>query len=356
MSPQPPRTATRQFKKRCAITALACGIRLIKTLPRPVRERVLDRAIGGVTSDLPAFTETLRLVEMSGGIPVGQLWQQRLLTSNPQLRAVRTRDIASDSNGRVRARLYLPPTGQEIVDQAFVWVHGGAFILGGLDQKEAHWPSLELAAAGIPVLSVDYRLAVNGTHYPAPQDDVVNAWLWAVEHSDQLGVRPDRLHIGGASAGACLVASAVVRLRSGELPLPASMYLAYPVLEGEMSPAEDHMAAGLGVPGLPDDDWVSGMFRNWAGSASWNNPQITPARADPAGFPPTYILTCGQDTLRRSSEPFAERLRVSGTKVWHDLFADSRHAPLDRPETTDGQRAVLRLRTWLTGGVAAMED
>jgi acetyl esterase len=40
--------------------------------------------------------------------------------------------------------------------------------------------------------------------------------------------------------------------------------------------------------------------------------------------------------------------------VWHDVFAESEHAPLDRPGAPDGERAVARLRTWLTGGVAAM--
>lgn len=53
---------------------------------------------------------------------------------------------------------------------ALVWVHGGAFIVGSLDQKEAHWPAIELASSGIPVFSVDYRPALNGVHYPTPQD------------------------------------------------------------------------------------------------------------------------------------------------------------------------------------------
>ena len=42
---------------------------------------------------------------------------------------------------------------------ALVWAHGGGFAWGDLDMPEAHWVSQQLAARGITVVSVDYRLA-----------------------------------------------------------------------------------------------------------------------------------------------------------------------------------------------------
>lgn len=346
--PLPPSLGRRRF------SAIGYAVRAIKALPAPLREVALDALTGGVSGNLPPFGDVLRLVEAAGGVPDGRLWQNRLLATRSDLRAVRTREISEQGDGRVRARLYLPPSGAPSATAALVWVHGGAFVLNGLDAREAHWPAMELAASGIPVLSVDYRPCIAGVHYPAPQDDVLAAWRWAIGHAGELGVDPSRLHLGGGSAGGCLVAGAALRLRDAGQSLPASLYLAYPVLEGRLPPATSEMAAGLAAAKLPPDDWIAAMFANWAGPARCDDPYVTPALADPAGLPPTYVLTCGRDALRRSSEPYARRLSEAGIAVWQDVFPEAEHAPLDRPGTPDGDRALARLRTWLTRGVLGM--
>jgi acetyl esterase/lipase len=93
-----------------------------------------------------------------------------------------------------------------------VWAHGGGFAAGDLDMPEADWVARSLAARGVTVVSVDYRLVGDGCRYPAPSDDVLAAWRWTLAHADELGLDRDRLAIGGASAGANLVAGAVLRL------------------------------------------------------------------------------------------------------------------------------------------------
>lgn len=340
---------------RLRFAAIGYALRLIKAMPTPLRERVLDAISSIVNSNLPPFPDVLRLVEAAGGVPDGTRWQRRLLAQRPDLRGVRIRDIDSDVEGRLRGRLYLPPMEAPAATAALVWVHGGAFVIGSLDQKEARWPAIELAAAGIPVISVDYRMCISGVHYPAPQDDVLSAWRWATTHSDELGVDPSLLHLGGGSAGGCLVAGAVVRLRDAGEPLPASLYLAYPVLQGELPLPSSEAKAVLASADGASDEWIRDMFTNWSGPASWQDPLVSPGVADLTGFPPTYVLTCGRDSLRRGSEPFAERLRLSGVPVWHDVLDDSEHAPLDRPGTPDGEQALHRLRAWLTDGISAME-
>lgn len=336
---------------RFRFAAIGYVVRAMKSLPAPLRERLLDVFTSGVSSSLPPFPDVLRLVEAAGGIPDGKLWQERLLADRPDLRAVRSRNISDDDRGRVRARLYLPGTGAAKPAAALVWVHGGAFVLGSLDAKEAHWLAMELAASGLPVLSLGYRMCIGGVHYPAPLEDVLSGWDWAVAHCNELGVDQSQLHFGGASAGGCLVASAVLRLRALGKPLPASQVLAYPVLEGSLPPASAKMAIELAGTKLPPDGWIADMFSNWAGSVNEDAPWVAPARGDPAGLPPTYVLTCGHDALRRSSEPFVRRLKVSGVTVWQDILPEAEHAPLDRPGTPDGIKAVARIRAWLTDGI-----
>lgn len=341
-------------KGRSRFAAIGYVVRAMKSLPAPLRERLLDVFTSGVSSSLPPFPDVLRLVEAAGGIPDGKLWQERLLADRPELRAVRIRNISDDERGRVRARLYLPSKGAAMPPAALVWVHGGAFVLGSLDAKEAHWLAMELAGSGLPVLSLDYRMCIADVHYPLPLEDVLSGWDWAIAHCSELGVDPSQLHLGGASAGGCLVASACLRLRALGKPLPASQILAYPVLEGSLPPASAKMAIELAGANLPPDGWIADMFSNWAGAASQDDSLVTPARGDPAGLPPTYVLTCGHDALRRSSEPYVRRLENAGVAVWQDILQEAEHAPLDRPGTPDGVEAVARIRTWLSAGIEGM--
>ena len=345
----PPGRGQRRF------AAIGYAIRALKVLPAPLREGARDATVGGVSAAPPPFRDVLSLVEAAGGVPDGTRWQARLRAERPQLARVRIRDVSSDDAGRLRARLYLPPIDAPAAGAALVWVHGGAFVIGSLDQQEAHWPAIELAAAGIPVLSVDYRLCIDGVHYPEPQDDVLTAWRWVVAHADELGVAPAQLHLGGGSAGGCLVAGATLRLRDAGEPLPASLYLAYPVVQGDLPPADPAVQAELATVKVVSDEWVHDMFATWAGPASWDDPYVSPGLADLTGLPPTYVLTCALDTLRRGSEPFVERLREAGVPVWQDLAAGARHATLGEPGSEHGEAAIGRLCTWLTDGIAGLE-
>ncbi len=80
------------------------------------------------------------------------------------------------------------------------------------------------------VLSVDYRLAPEHKA-PAGFDDAYAAYLWACEHAAELGADPQRVAVGGDSAGANLAALVSLRARDEKAPLPALQLLLYPVTD-----------------------------------------------------------------------------------------------------------------------------
>ena len=127
---------------------------------------------------------------------------------------VETTDVTVDGpHGGIRTRRYLPPAGVPVASTApIVWVHGGAFVSGGLDQRETHEVARALALEGFRVVTVDYRLTtraqIRRVRYPVPLDDVV-AVVREVQRDN-----PDGVILGGASAGACLSAAAVLMLAS----------------------------------------------------------------------------------------------------------------------------------------------
>ena len=128
---------------------------------------------------------------------------------------------APGPHGPVPVRVYLPSAGGQGLRPLFVWVHGGGWVEGDLDMGEADHTAREVSErAGAVVVSVDYRLAGEGVHYPVPLDDVVAAWRWSLQSAAAWRADPARAVLGGASAGGNLAAGAALRLQDEGGPDP----------------------------------------------------------------------------------------------------------------------------------------
>src|SRR5688572_4176606 len=70
---------------------------------------------------------------------------------------------APGPHGPVPLRIYQPLGNGEGTRPCLVWAHGGGFVGGDLDMREADWTAREVCAGvGAVVVSIDYRLAGNG--------------------------------------------------------------------------------------------------------------------------------------------------------------------------------------------------
>lgn len=112
---------------------------------------------------------------------------------------------------------------------ALIWLHGGAWlmghsrmpigVLGSLDQVMA-----QAAARGYVVFGVNYRLS-GEARFPAQIEDVKAAIRWVRANANTYRVDPQRIAIGGDSAGAYLAvlagASCGVKELEGALGNPA---------------------------------------------------------------------------------------------------------------------------------------
>jgi acetyl esterase len=265
-----------------------------------------------------------------------------------------------------------------------VWAHGGGFAAGDLDMPEADWVARAFAARGVTVVSIDYRLAGDGCRYPAPSDDMLTAWDWTLAHADELGIDPDRLVVGGASAGANLVTGAVLRLLghparsdsaggapapdatpevapetrspSAALTLPAGVFLSYPTLLA-VQPAPDatlramldaNPAADRFGPGV-----VRGMYENYLGGPVDDAPlPAVPGLATPAdlaGFPPVLMVNGEADELRVSGETFAATLAAASVPVEVVTEPGTEHGHLNRPDEPAASVTIERVVDWLDG-------
>lgn len=253
-----------------------------------------------------------------------------------------------DAGSAVAVREYRPTRSPRA---ALLWVHGGSFIEGDLDMPESHEVALALADRGIWIVATDYRKATNGVRYPAPVDDVATSWQWCVARAQEQGIRGGSLHLGGASAGACLAASVALRAQILEAPTPASVVLAYPLLHPSI-PRLDEAAAVLlsRIPGAvefsPSD--VLAMALNYAGDARLlMSGLVFPGLADLEGLPRTLVIASEHDSLRDSAERFTQSARDARVQVEYYQERGSAHGHLGGVGSLQFARSIERMVQWM---------
>ena len=242
------------------------------------------------------------------------------ITGAPLPPQVDTRDdVVPGPHGPVPVRVYLP-VGTDSDRPGLVWLHGGAFLGGDLDMPEADWTARHLAdRAGAVVVSVDYRLCHGGVHYPVPHDDVVAAFRWTRDNAGALGVDPDRISLGGASAGGNLAIGAALKLRDEDGEPPAALLPIYPVAHSVLPPASASLAARMAeVPPLlrflpKDTDFFNTNYLG--GPLSSADGYAFGALAVLDGLCPTLVINAEYDDLRSSGEAFAAALALAGVDV-----------------------------------------
>lgn len=242
---------------------------------------------------------------------------------------------------------------------ALLWVHGGGFAGGSIEMPESDAVARRLAGAGRVVRTVEYRLAPplpehgpldldpSPDRYPAAQEDVMTAF------ADLAG--GGAAFLGGASAGACVAASAVVRLRDEAGTLPLGLVLAYGLFHAALPEHADEEGAHLA--NLTDVDtgrWFERMTLNYSGSRELlSDSHVLPGEGDPRGLPDTLILDAEHDALRASGKRFAEQLRRAAVRTTEIVMADAEHGFLNVPASPHFDPAVAEMVRWMAALDAA---
>src|SRR5690606_27470245 len=113
------------------------------------------------------------------------------------------------------------PAGAETAP-VLLYFHGGGYVQGS-SVSHRHLTSRLALAAKARVLSVDYALAPEAP-FPAAVRDGVKAYLWLLDQ----GHAPQRIALGGDSAGGGLAVAVLLAARARGLPMPAGAALISP--------------------------------------------------------------------------------------------------------------------------------
>lgn len=235
-------------------------------------------------------------------------------------------------------RIYRPKVEVAGALPLLLFYHGGGFVIGDLDTHDALCCQLT-QLAGCITISVDYRLAPE-CPFPAAVDDAQAALNWVAENAAALGADPERIVVGGDSAGANLAAVVALRAKAAGGPAIALQVLAYPVTEqadelpsrtryGQGYFLERNVIAWFAEQYLPDP-------------ADRVHPDASPLRAaDLSGLPPALVIIAGCDPLSDEGEAYARRLQEAQVAVTLSRYEGTIHGFVAMYPVIDKGREAL---------------
>jgi len=205
----------------------------------------------------------------------------------------------------------------------FVYFHGGGWVCGDLDTHDVVCRGIANHAR-CALVAVDYRLAPEHK-FPAAVEDAVAAVQWVAKNAASLAIDPERLVVGGESAGGNLAAVAAIAARDAGGPALAMQVLVYPATDlGLVTGSHERLAEGYL---LTRDSmlWYRGHYlRDERDVADW---RASPLRApDLSRLPHAYVITAGFDPLLDEGKAYAERLIDAGVRVTYECFEGQIHA------------------------------
>lgn len=202
----------------------------------------------------------------------------------------------------VGIRLHRPKDAGGGRGPALLWIHGGGYVMGSPAQDDVLCRRFA-DALGVTVAAVQYRLAPEHP-YPASLEDCYTGLQWL---AGLPAVDPDRIAIGGSSAGGGLAAALALLVRDRGEFTPMLQLLVYPML--------DDRSVGTHLDDLGHRLWNATSNRfGWQSYLGGADPEVAvPARrTDLAGLPPAWLGVGTLDLFHDEDLDYAGRLQAAG--------------------------------------------
>lgn len=287
-----------------SIAALVSGVALAAGSP-------------GVERNTEAFLEALA---KSGGKPIESLSPadaRQVLVGAQKGAKLAPADVSEKSitvDGKRIVLNIVRPAGATGVLPAFIFVHGGGWILGDFPTHERFVRDL-VADSGVVGIFVNYTPSPEA-RYPVAINEIYAATQWVAEHGAQINVDGKRLAIAGNSVGGNMATVVALMAKAKGTPALRSQVLFWPVTNANFENASyDEFAKG---------HFLTKSMMEWFWDAYTTDPKqrheiyASPLQANPEqlkGLPPTLIQTAEKDVLRDEGEAYARKLDAAGVDV-----------------------------------------
>lgn len=229
-------------------------------------------------------------------------------------------------DGDIPVRIYRPDCDTDTLP-TLVYGHGGGFVFCDLD---SHDGLCRYIANRVPavVISVAYRLAPEH-RWPAAADDFYAATQWAAYNASSLSGDPDRIVVGGDSAGGNLAAVTALMARDRGGPALAAQLLLYPVLAADFNTMSYRLFGRGYYNPKPAMQWYWDQYV--PSRTDRAHPYATPLNAELQGLPPAVLVIAGHDPLRDEGLAYASALEVAGVRAVRAQFDGGIHGFMTMP-------------------------
>lgn len=249
-----------------------------------------------------------------------------------------------ECNG-VRAELYKLKENK-VDDTIILYFHGGGYIVGS-PLSHRNLTTRLVLKTGMPLLSVDYRLAPEHI-FPAQLDDAMASYKWLLDE----GFKPEKITIGGDSAGGNLALATIHKIIKEKLPVPGAGVC--------LSPFTDMLATGESVrenrrkdPMLPEKR-LHELAEIYAPGQDHKDPLISPLYGDFKKFPPMYFTAGSTEILKDDTLRIVDKLKKDGIDVTCVIRKNMPHVyPAIASLLPEGKIAIKEISEFLKEKITA---
>lgn len=264
----------------------------------------------------------LQKLEAGGGKPIEQLTpvEARKVLAGAQADAKVALPPADVSEKTIKAAggdvklTIVRPAGVTGVLPAFMFFHGGGWVLGDFPTHERFVRDLVVQSGAVAVF-VNYTPSPEAK-YRVAIDQAYAATRWVSEHGKEIQVDGSRLAVAGNSVGGNMATVVALMAKEKGGPKLRAEVLFWPVVDANFETASYNQFA--------EGHFLTKNMMKWF----WDNYTTDAAKrkeitASPLlasteqlkGLPPTLIQTAENDVLRDEGEAYGRKLDAAGVQV-----------------------------------------
>ena len=226
------------------------------------------------------------------------------------------------SGGRLKL-IILRPKKQTGPVPGILWIHGGGYMTGTAAMVYASCGRMLAKKYGAVVISPGYRLSWRKP-YPAALEDCYAALEYMADHAEELGIRKDRLIVGGESAGGGLAAAVCLYARDqGKIPVAFQIPL-YPMLDCCDTPSsrDNH---GRGWNTRKNHKGWKHYLGALYGTPSVPKYASVARETDYSGLPPAYTYVLDGEPFLDETLTYIRNLQNAGVEASADVYPGNVH-------------------------------